>query len=101
MRIVSRLEQKSFIRMPDAVPNQDMQSRISALEEELAHMQTLILEQERENDIIQGLNTDFALIREKKDLLRIIHIKLKTLFDFGHNWVATVIDDELTMTCFL
>jgi transcriptional regulator with GAF, ATPase, and Fis domain len=87
--------------MPDVIPNEDMRSQISTLQEELAHMQTLILEQERENDIIQGLNTDFALIREKKDLLRIIHIKLKTLFDFGHNWVATVNDDELTMTCFL
>src|SRR5882762_5791678 len=101
MGIVNPKEQKFFIMHPEVLTNEDKQPQMTALQQELAHMQTLILEQERENDIIQGLNTDFALIREKKDLLRIIHIKLKTLFDFGHNWVATVNDDELTLTCFL
>jgi transcriptional regulator with GAF, ATPase, and Fis domain len=55
----------------------------------------------QEREIIQSLNTDFATIREKKDLLRIIHYKLKSLFNFSHHWVATVNDDELTMSTFM
>lgn len=55
----------------------------------------------KEREIIQSLNTDFATIREKKDLLKIIHYKLKRLFNFSHQWVATVNDDELTMSTFL
>jgi formate hydrogenlyase transcriptional activator len=60
-----------------------------------------VLELERESDILQSLNIDFAQIREKADLLNIIHHKLNHLFDFGHHWVATINDDEMTMTAFL
>jgi formate hydrogenlyase transcriptional activator len=55
----------------------------------------------KEREIIQSLNIDFATIREKKDLLKIIHYKLKSLFNFRHHWVATVNDDELTMSTFM
>lgn len=55
----------------------------------------------REREIVQSLNIDFATIREKKDLLRIIHYKLKSLFNFRHHWVATVNEDELTMSTFM
>lgn len=54
-----------------------------------------------EREIVQSLNIDFATIREKKDLLRIIHYKLKSLFNFRHHWVATVNEDELTMSTFM
>jgi formate hydrogenlyase transcriptional activator len=54
-----------------------------------------------ERQIIQSLNIDFATIREKKDLLRIIHYKLKSLFNFRHHWVATVNEDELTLSTFM
>jgi len=55
----------------------------------------------KEREIIQSLNIDFATIREKKDLLKIIHYKLKGLFNFSHHWVATVNDDGLTLSTFL
>ncbi|MDB5154701.1 MAG: transcriptional regulator, NifA subfamily, Fis Family [Mucilaginibacter sp.] len=58
-------------------------------------------ELQKKSDILQSLNIDFALIREKADLLNVIHHKLNHLFDFGHHWVATINDDELTMTSFL
>ncbi len=54
-----------------------------------------------EREIIQSLNIDFATIREKKDLLRIVHHKLKSLFNFRHHWVATVNEDDLTMSTFM
>ncbi|UOE49214.1 sigma 54-interacting transcriptional regulator [Mucilaginibacter sp. SMC90] len=56
---------------------------------------------EAESEIIQSLNIDFASIKEKKDLLKIIHFKLKRLFEFGHQWVAIINNDQLTMTSFL
>jgi len=55
----------------------------------------------REREIIQSLNMDFATIREKKDLLKIIHYKLKSFFNFSHHWVAVVNEDELTMSTFM
>jgi transcriptional regulator with GAF, ATPase, and Fis domain len=60
-----------------------------------------IAELHKKSVILQSLNIDFALIREKKDLLNVIHHKLNHFFDFGHHWVATINDDELTMTSFL
>jgi len=60
-----------------------------------------IVELQKETEILQSLNIDFALIREKTDLLNVIHHKLNHFFDFGHHWVATINDDELTMTSFL
>ena len=61
----------------------------------------LLLEHERETKIIQSLNTDFTTIRDRKDLLKVIHYKLKQLFEFDHQWVAIVNDDQLTITSFL
>src|SRR5258708_8879997 len=51
------------------------------------------------NDAIQPLN--FALVREKQDLLRTIRLDLRSLLPFGHNWVAVINEEGLTMTCFL
>src|SRR5258708_5577491 len=60
-----------------------------------------VLEGETETEIIQSLNIDFVSIRDKNDLLKVIHVKLKKLFDFGHHWVAVINEDQLTMTSFL
>lgn len=60
-----------------------------------------IIERETEIEIIQSLNVDFVSVREKNDLLKVIHVKLKKLFDFGHHWVAVINEDQLTMTSFL
>jgi len=54
-----------------------------------------------QREIIQSLNMDFATIREKKDLLKIVHYKLKSFFNFKHHWVAVVNDDELTLSTFM
>ncbi|MDB5023411.1 MAG: family ATPase [Mucilaginibacter sp.] len=61
----------------------------------------VIREREAEGELIQSLNIDFASIRDKNDLLKIIHFKLKKLFEFEHHWVAVINDDQLTMTSFL
>jgi len=61
----------------------------------------LSAEREAESELLQSLNIDFASIKDKKDLLKIIHYKLKKLFDFGHHWVAVLNEDQLTMTSFL
>ena len=58
-------------------------------------------EREAESEILQSLNIDFASIRDKDDLLKIIHYKLKKLFEFGHHWVSVINEDQLTMTSFL
>jgi transcriptional regulator with GAF, ATPase, and Fis domain len=56
---------------------------------------------EKISEIRQALNIDFVSIRDKSDLLKIIHHKLKDLFDLGHHFVGTINDDDLTMTTFL
>jgi transcriptional regulator with GAF, ATPase, and Fis domain len=61
----------------------------------------IIMELEKESEILQSLNIDLAMIRDKTDLLNVIRDKLNHFFDFGHHWVATINDDELTMTSFL
>ena len=58
-------------------------------------------ERESEIDTLESLNVDFASIRDKDDLLKIIQFKLKKLLEFGHHWVAVINEDQLTMTCFL
>lgn len=58
-------------------------------------------EREAELDLLQSLNVDFASIRDKDDLLKIIQFKLKKLLEFGHHWLAVMNEDQLTMTCFL
>ena len=63
--------------------------------------QETIKKNKKEREIIQALNIDFATIREKQDLLRIIHFKLRSIFNFRHHWIATVNEDQLTMSAFM
>ncbi|WP_229216581.1 sigma 54-interacting transcriptional regulator [Dyadobacter sp. 3J3] len=58
-------------------------------------------EREKENEIIQSLNIDFAAIRNKRDLLKIIHFKLNVLFDFSDQFVGVLNNDEFTFSAFL
>lgn len=55
----------------------------------------------KEREVLQALNIDFATIRKKQDLLKIIHFKLKSVLNFRHHWVATVNEDQLTMSTFM
>jgi formate hydrogenlyase transcriptional activator len=61
----------------------------------------IIGEKDAESEILQSLNIDFASIRDKNDLLKIIQFKLKKLFEFGYHWLTVLNDDELTMSTFL
>ncbi|PWV56829.1 sigma 54-interacting transcriptional regulator [Chitinophaga sp. S165] len=63
--------------------------------------QETIEKNKKEQEIVQALNVDFVTIREKQDLLKIIHFKLGSIFNFRHHWVATVNEDQLTMSTFM
>lgn len=63
--------------------------------------QETIEKNKKEREILQALNIDFATIRKKQDLLKIIHFKLRSIFNFRHHWVATVNEDQLTMSTFM
>ena len=86
---------------PGTITNSDGQSKLDRLTHELQQLEARLALQEREIEILQRLIDDFALIREKQDLLRIIRMELRSRLNFGHNWVATINDDGLTITCFL
>ena len=67
--------------------------KIKALEE--------IKKKEKVTETIQSINIDLASTKEKKDLLTVIHHKLKKLFDFGHHSIAVINEDEFTMSLLL
>jgi formate hydrogenlyase transcriptional activator len=69
--------------------------------DEQAHMQARLAAQQEEIGILQSLIDDFALIREKQDLLRTIRRELRSLLPIGHNWVAVINEDGRSMSCFL
>jgi formate hydrogenlyase transcriptional activator len=60
-----------------------------------------IRKRDAESEILRSLNIDFVSVRDKDDLLKVMHGKLKKLFDFGHHWVAVINEDQLTITRFL
>lgn len=57
--------------------------------------------QELESSLLQSLNTDFALLREKNELLRILSAKLKDFFNFSHTGIALINEDQQTLSVFL
>ena len=65
----------------------------------LAHEQ--LVSARKEYDIIQSISADLSATKERTDLLRIIHQKLKNLFDFSHHFVSIINEDDLTVTSFL
>ncbi|MGA9648956.1 sigma-54-dependent Fis family transcriptional regulator [Pedobacter sp.] len=54
--------------------------------------------QKEEMDVLQSLNTVITFNRDKNGLLKAINPKLKTLFNFAHQFVVGVNDDQLTLT---
>ncbi|WP_082458649.1 sigma 54-interacting transcriptional regulator [Pedobacter sp. Leaf216] len=52
-------------------------------------------------DTIQAISADLSATKQRTDLLKIIHQKLKNLFDFSHHFVSVINDDDLTVTSFL
>jgi hypothetical protein len=68
---------------------------------ELTDLKEQLLKKQSEILILQSLTTEFALVRDKEDLLVITRDKLRSLFGFGENGVAIINDDGYTMTPFL
>ena len=69
----------------------------------LLHLRTdeMVVEKDTESETLQSLNVDFASIRAKNDLLKIIHNKLKKLFDFGYHWLTVINEEHSVMATFL
>ncbi|WP_259067909.1 sigma-54 interaction domain-containing protein [Mucilaginibacter sp. X4EP1] len=69
----------------------------------LANLRTdeMVTEKYSESETLQSLNIDFASIRAKNDLLKIIHHKLKRLFDFGYHWLTVINENQSVMSTFL
>jgi len=59
-----------------------------------------IEQQERESNLVQSLNIDFALLRDKDELLKVLSAKLKNFFNFSHTGIALINDDEQTLSVF-
>ena len=68
---------------------------------ELTDLKAQLLKKQEEIAILQSLTTEFAMVRDKEDLLVITRDKLRSLFGFGENGVAIVNDDGYTMSPFL
>lgn len=68
---------------------------------EVIDMKEQLLKKQSEISILQSLATEFAMARVKEDLLAITRNQLRSLFSFWEIGVATINDDEGTMTPFL
>lgn len=60
-----------------------------------------IARREMENDIVQSLAVDIACIKDKWELLKIVHSRLRNIFDYIDHFVAVVNDDQSSVTSFL
>jgi transcriptional regulator with GAF, ATPase, and Fis domain len=86
-----------------------------ALDEELANTLTMLMDHisaalvkiialqkvklhVEEREILQSLSTDITFNRDKSTLLKAINPKLKMLFNYAHQFVVAVNDDELTVS---
>ena len=63
-------------RSPNDGTNISQQKGVTNDEDKQYNVNTIL-----EKDILLSLNEDIALVRDKKDILNIIHPKLKTLFN--------------------
>lgn len=68
---------------------------------ELTDIKEQLEKRQQEILTLQRLSTEFAMARDKQDLLTITRDKLRTLFGLGENGVAIINDDGCTMTPFL
>ncbi|MDP9079046.1 MAG: sigma 54-interacting transcriptional regulator [Bacteroidota bacterium] len=53
------------------------------------------------SDVLQGLNLDFSSTRDKNNLLNVINLRLRKFFDFSHNIVGVINEDDLTASTYL
>jgi len=60
-----------------------------------------IAELEREQSMMLSISNDIATTRDKKDLLDVLHNKLKTIFSFSHTVICTLNEDKKTVRTFL
>jgi formate hydrogenlyase transcriptional activator len=73
-------------------------SEIDNLRGELIDTKEKLLKKQYEIAILESLTTDFAMVRDKSDLVQMMGSKLQTLFSFGHNGVAMINEDGCTIT---
>ncbi|MBT2560267.1 sigma 54-interacting transcriptional regulator [Pedobacter sp. ISL-68] len=64
-------------------------------------VQEQLFKAQSQYDTIQAISADLSATKQRTDLLKIIHQKLKHLFDFSHHFVSVINDDDLTVTSFL
>jgi formate hydrogenlyase transcriptional activator len=68
---------------------------------ELIEIKEQLEKKQREILTLQSLTTQFAMARDKQDLLAITRDRIRSLFGFGENGVALINDDGCTMTPFI
>ena len=76
-------------------------SATDRLSQKLIEIQEQLTKKQQEILTLQSLTTEFAMARDKQDLLTITRDKLRTLFGLGENGVAIINDDGCTMSPFL
>jgi formate hydrogenlyase transcriptional activator len=59
------------------------------------------LKREAEKALLVSFGIDIASIRNKKDMLNLLHNKLKSTFSFQHSVICTVNEDRQTISVFL
>jgi transcriptional regulator with GAF, ATPase, and Fis domain len=64
-------------------------------------VQEQLIKARNQYDTIQAISADLSATKQRSDLLKIIHQKLKNLFDFSHHFVSVINEDDLTVTSFL
>ena len=76
-------------------------SQTDGFKVELTDIKEQLEKKQQEILTLQRLTTEFAMARDKQDLLAITRDKLRTLFGFGEIGVAIINDDGCTMSPFL
>jgi transcriptional regulator with GAF, ATPase, and Fis domain len=60
-----------------------------------------IAEMDREQSMLLSISNDIATTRDKKNLLEVLHGKLRTIFSFSHTVICILNDDKKTVRTFL
>lgn len=60
-----------------------------------------IAEKEKEQVMLLSVSNDLALTRDKKDLLDVLHGKLRTIFSFSHTVICLLNEDKKTVSTFI
>lgn len=60
-----------------------------------------IAEIDKEQAMLLSVSNEIATTRDKKDLLQVLHGKLRKLFSFSHTVICTLNDDKKTVSTFI